>query len=95
LPIVEALAAEGAVVAVHDPVALEKAEPLLPEGVRAYRDLEKTLRDAAAALLLTEWPDNLALDGYRLLGTALHRREKRIASGEGIGTGAAEAALVT
>ncbi|MFC5701762.1 UDP-glucose dehydrogenase family protein [Cohnella faecalis] len=106
LPIVEALLAEGAVVAVHDPVALDKARSLLPASVQASSDLEETLQDAEAALLVTEWPIYLALDGHRLRelmkrplfidGRNALPPERRIhLDYRGIGTGAAEAALIT
>jgi UDPglucose 6-dehydrogenase len=65
IPIIHALLEEGAQVYAHDPVALEKARPLLPDHVHLCRSVHETLEGAEAALLITEWPEYLSLDpGY-------------------------------
>lgn len=66
LPIIDQLVAEGALVSVHDPVAADKARPLLPTTVHVSTDLEATLRDSDAAVLVTEWPEYVQLEGSRL-----------------------------
>jgi UDPglucose 6-dehydrogenase len=106
LPLIRKLAAEGAIVAVHDPVAVDKARSLLPPHVAVSDDLESVLRGADAALLVTEWPAYLALDGKRLAEwmrrplfldgrNALAPSRREGLEYRGIGTGAAEAALTT
>jgi UDPglucose 6-dehydrogenase len=50
------LLAEGAEVAAWDPVAGESARPLL-NGVRISADLIEVVRDADAAILVTEWEE--------------------------------------
>ncbi|WP_248927144.1 UDP-glucose dehydrogenase family protein [Paenibacillus hamazuiensis] len=62
IPIINALIDEGAEVFVHDPVALEKARPLLPAKVRLRSNLEEVLKNAGAALLVTEWPEYVNLE---------------------------------
>ena len=57
------LLAEGARVRAWDPVALEEARPLL-RGVELVESLEDALRDADAAVLVTEW------EALRTLATA-------------------------
>lgn len=67
LPIIEALVGEGAIVYAHDPIALEKAMDYLPSAVHGVPLLEDALRDAEAALLVTEWPE------YTKLGAGVFR----------------------
>jgi UDPglucose 6-dehydrogenase len=50
------LLAEGAVVRGWDPVALEEARPLL-RGVELYSSLLEAVRDADAAVIVTEWDE--------------------------------------
>ena len=59
------LTAEGARVRAWDPVALEEARPLL-RGAELVEELQDALRDADAAVLVTEW------DALRGLATAEH-----------------------
>jgi UDPglucose 6-dehydrogenase len=67
IPIIEALLSEGAEVHVHDPIALEKARQLLPAAVHLEHDLLDALQDAEAALLVTEWPEYVGMEGEFLL----------------------------
>jgi UDPglucose 6-dehydrogenase len=62
LPIIEALLQRGAEVYVHDPVAIEKARLLLPSAVHFTHELTDAIRDAEAAILITEWPEYIRLD---------------------------------
>jgi UDPglucose 6-dehydrogenase len=50
------LLAEGAIVRGWDPVALEEARPLL-RGVELYSSLLEAVRDADAAVIVTEWDE--------------------------------------
>jgi len=59
------LTAEGARVRAWDPVALEEARPLL-RGAELVEELQDALRDADAAVLVTEW------EALRGLATAEH-----------------------
>jgi UDPglucose 6-dehydrogenase len=72
LAIIESLLDQGAEVYAHDPVALEHARRLLPKEVHLVGDVEDALRDAEAALLVTEWPEYLELDP-RLLQALMWR----------------------
>jgi UDPglucose 6-dehydrogenase len=55
------LAAEGAHVRAYDPVATEEALKVMPELDCAER-VEDALEGADAVVLVTEWPEFLALD---------------------------------
>jgi UDPglucose 6-dehydrogenase len=55
----------GAEVTAHDPVAMERAAPLLPD-VRMAADAYDAVRGADCVALVTEWPDYLALDWRRV-----------------------------
>ena len=59
------LQAERAVVRATDPVAIEKARPVLP-GVEFIDDPYRVARGADALLLLTEWPEYRKLDWKRI-----------------------------
>ncbi len=61
IPVSEALLAQGALVKAHDPKALGPAARLLPREVVLSSSVEEALRGADAAILLTEWPEYLAL----------------------------------
>jgi UDPglucose 6-dehydrogenase len=61
IPIIHALTASGAEVFAHDPIASDRAASLFPASIRLGQSLEETLRDADAALLLTEWEEYTAL----------------------------------
>ena len=55
------LAAEGAHVRAYDPVATEEALKVMPE-LDCAEDVEGALEGADAVVLVTEWPELLALD---------------------------------
>ena len=55
------LEGEGAIVTAYDPVAMKAAEPLMPE-VEMAQSAADALKDADAAVLVTEWPQFAELD---------------------------------
>jgi UDPglucose 6-dehydrogenase len=55
------LQADGATVSAYDPIAEEEARKLMP-GVRFADSALEALRDADAAVLVTEWPEFSELD---------------------------------
>ncbi|MEJ2356756.1 MAG: UDP-glucose/GDP-mannose dehydrogenase family protein [Deinococcales bacterium] len=61
VPLAIELLQRGADVRAHDPIALDRARRIVPAGVRLCKDVEEVLTDADAALLLTEWPEYMAL----------------------------------
>ncbi len=61
VPLARALLERGAEVRGHDPQALGGARRVLPESVRLCSDVRDALNGADAAVLLTEWPEYLAL----------------------------------
>jgi UDPglucose 6-dehydrogenase len=61
LDICERLAAEGAIVSVHDPVAMPNAAAKHP-GLRYAGSASEAAADAELVLHLTEWPDYQAID---------------------------------
>lgn len=62
IPILEKLAEEGASVYAHDPVGMGKAATLIHPDVQLCTQAAEALRDAEAALLLTEWSEYTSLD---------------------------------
>lgn len=66
IPIIESLVAEGAHVRVHDPVAMEKARPLLPDVIHFSEGVTELLANADAALLVTEWPEYTRLNAEEM-----------------------------
>ena len=64
IPLAEALLERGALVCGHDPLAVENARAVLPSGVALFTDVHDALRSADAAVLLTEWPEYLALPAH-------------------------------
>ena len=70
--IVLSLLDEGAAVRAHDPVAIPEARELLPEGV-VETDPYRAVRDAAALLILTGWPQYRDLD-YERIGREMQNR---------------------
>ncbi len=57
LRVIELLQNRGSIVRVHDPLAPRIVQKLeLPNGVEATNDLEESLTDADAAVLVTDWP---------------------------------------
>ncbi len=81
VPIVERLLDRGAAVAIHDPIVSRLPEALTRDGVRLSSELEASLREADAVVLVTRWshyeelpallsrldPQPLFLDGRRML----------------------------
>lgn len=61
VPLAQALVERGAEVVGHDPRALEQARRILPGAVALASSPEEALLGADAAVLLTEWPQYLAL----------------------------------
>jgi UDPglucose 6-dehydrogenase len=61
LDIISRLAAEGAIVSVHDPVALSNAARQRPD-LRCADSVGEAARDADVVLHLTEWADYQAID---------------------------------
>ncbi|WEK54928.1 MAG: UDP-glucose/GDP-mannose dehydrogenase family protein [Candidatus Cohnella colombiensis] len=61
IPIVHSLLSSGCEVYVHDPIALDKARELLPATVNFMAHWSDALRDADAAILLTEWPEYVTI----------------------------------
>jgi len=55
--LIEALLAAGARVQAHDPVALAVAKRIFGDRIRYYDVSYDALRDADAALIVTEWPE--------------------------------------
>jgi len=96
LPVAAKLVAEKAIVTAYDPVARHEAEAVLGAAVDFCDDLDATIADVEAILIMTRWPEfetlpdilknvspsPLVIDGRRMLAkTALPRYE-------GIGLGA-------
>ena len=67
VPIVSRLFEEGAAVRAYDPVGMEAARSLLPEGVVFCRDAAETLDRADALVVLTEWNEFRAISPESLL----------------------------
>jgi UDPglucose 6-dehydrogenase len=72
LPILDALAAEGADLRAFDPAAMENARELLPSSIRYCSDAYDAARGADCLVILTEWNQFRSLDLERLKG-ALRR----------------------
>ena len=66
LAIIGDLVARGAHVRVHDPVALDHAH--LPEGAEPAAGVRAAVAGADAVLVLTEWPEYVALSEADLAG---------------------------
>jgi UDPglucose 6-dehydrogenase len=62
LDIIKYLADEGALIRATDPMAIEKARPLLPANIEMLTDPYQALAGAEAVLLTTEWPVFINLD---------------------------------
>ncbi len=57
IKVVQALIREGAIVVVHDPVAMENARRIFGDLVEYARTVEDALRGADLAILVTEWDE--------------------------------------
>lgn len=62
LDVIRELLARGAVVRVHDPVALDNARKVLGDKVTYAASVEECLKGADIAILATEWPEYSSLD---------------------------------
>jgi len=62
----------GAIVSATDPVAIDKAAPLLP-ATRLVSDPYDCVRDADAVVLVTEWPEFRSLDWARVASLVRQR----------------------
>lgn len=62
LVIARELVAEQAVVVAYDPIAINKAKAVLPKEVIYASHVEEALKDADAAMILTEWDEFRQLD---------------------------------
>ncbi len=72
LEIIHPLVAEGATIVVCDPVAAEKARPLLPASVQFAATPEEAAEGADALLVFTEWDEFRAVTPERLKGWLRH-----------------------
>jgi UDPglucose 6-dehydrogenase len=66
LPLIGGLLAAGAAVTSFDPVAMEVAKSVLPEGVAFAPDMAAALAGADALVLVTEWNEFRSLGPQRL-----------------------------
>lgn len=100
ISIISALLREGAIVAAHDPVAIESMKAMLPDvSVDYCIDINQVTKGAEAVVLVTSWPEyqNISdhfdsktiplIDGRRFLEKA------NVAHYRGIGLGRAASAL--
>ncbi len=81
IPLIESLMKFGAQVVAVDPIAVECAKAVLPEGVEYAAAVDDALRDADAAVLVTEWPDFIKLDWSALGGSM---RQKIVFDGRNV-----------
>lgn len=81
LRIIEELTAEGVVMKVYDPVAMEEAKRILDDKVEFCQDKYETLVDADGLIVVTEWPEFRVLN-YGVLEKLMH--EKVIFDGRNI-----------
>ena len=66
VPIICRLAEEGASIRTFDPVGMEQARPLLPEGIAFCQDAYEAVEGADALVVVTEWNEFRALSPARL-----------------------------
>ena len=69
VPIICRLAEEGASIRTFDPVGMEQARPLLPEGIAFCQDAYEAAEGADALVVVTEWNEFRALSPARLRET--------------------------
>lgn len=55
IDVIEALMAEGAKIKAYDPVAVENAKSVLPDGVDYMPDIYETAKDSDLLLIMTDW----------------------------------------
>jgi UDPglucose 6-dehydrogenase len=61
IPLIEALADDGADIIAYDPAAMAAAKPLLPAAVRYAETAEAAIEGAAVLVAVTEWNEFRAL----------------------------------
>ncbi len=66
IPITETLIAEGARVRAYDPVAMDNAKKILPDGVEYCSDSYDAVTGADALVIITEWNQFRSLDLERI-----------------------------
>ncbi|MBW0145304.1 UDP-glucose dehydrogenase family protein [Sphingomicrobium clamense] len=66
IPLVKALVEQGAQVAAFDPVGMDEARKLLPDGVHYGDSAVEIVKDADALVIVTEWDEFRALDLARI-----------------------------
>jgi UDPglucose 6-dehydrogenase len=94
IPIIKKLIADGAIISVYDPIAMQEAKKILGDSaVRYAPSLEQCIERAEAIVLVTRWkeferlpeilagrsPQPLVIDGRRMLD------KNRVSRYEGIG----------
>jgi UDPglucose 6-dehydrogenase len=70
IPIAETLISEGAKVRAYDPVAMDNARKILPEGVEYCSDSYDAVIGADALVIVTEWNQFRSLDMERIKAVA-------------------------
>lgn len=73
ITLIKSLLKHGAAVAAADPIATENAKKIFPKGVKFAETAEEALKDADAAVLVTEWPQFREID-WRKLGRLMKRK---------------------
>src|SRR5690606_16725877 len=65
IPVSKSLLESGAKIKAYDPVAMDNAKKVLPDGVMYMNDVESTLKDADCAVILTEWKEFKEFNLYK------------------------------
>ena len=73
IPLIESLIKFGAHVVAVDPIAVECAKAVLPAEVEYAEKASSALQGADAAVLVTEWPEFVALD-WLVMGERMRRK---------------------
>jgi len=66
LAILPPLMDKGAIIRAHDPHGVDEARGMLPDGISYCEDIESTVKDADAVVLMTEWNEYRGLDMDRI-----------------------------
>ena len=66
LSILPALVDDGAEILANDPKGMNEARGLLPESIKLCDDIDDTVYDADAVILMTEWNSYRGLDLIKL-----------------------------
>jgi UDPglucose 6-dehydrogenase len=66
IEIIKSLQQKGAIITVYDPIAMEKAKLVLPEGIEYAKDSYSAANGADAVVIVTEWNEFRQLDLVRL-----------------------------